>query len=201
MSTHELLEPLLRLPRRLTLQLSLLLTVLLVAGIGAHAWITAETQGARLHASIRAHAAALAATVAADAAPLLVLSDYAALEEQLLRAAALPDVLAIRVLDSTGQVVSNVLADADGAPRPDYTPLRLTPPTPDRLVQEVDALVLSGGSAFGLDAASGVADTLRAMGRGFDVGGQKVPIVPGELGGREGVVGAGLLALDAAGAV
>lgn len=52
---------------------------------------------------------------------------------------------------------------------------------PDKLVQEVDALVLSGGSAFGLDAASGVADTLRAMGRGFDVGGQKVPIVPGAI--------------------
>ena len=29
---------------------------------------------------------------------------------------------------------------------------------PDRLVQQVDALVLSGGSAFGLDACSGVAD-------------------------------------------
>lgn len=49
---------------------------------------------------------------------------------------------------------------------------------PDRLVQEVDALVLSGGSAFGLDAASGVMAGLRALGRGFDVGGQKVPIVP-----------------------
>jgi D-aminopeptidase len=49
---------------------------------------------------------------------------------------------------------------------------------PDRLVQEVDAIVLSGGSALGLDAASGVADTLRAMGRGFPVGDQKVPIVP-----------------------
>lgn len=49
---------------------------------------------------------------------------------------------------------------------------------PDRLVQAVDALVLSGGSALGLDAASGVADALRAAGRGFDVGGQKVPIVP-----------------------
>lgn len=35
---------------------------------------------------------------------------------------------------------------------------------PDRLVQEVDALVLSGGSALGLDAASGVADALRAAG-------------------------------------
>ncbi len=49
---------------------------------------------------------------------------------------------------------------------------------PDRLVQEVDALVLSGGSAFGLDAASGVADGLRAQGRGFAVGDQRVPIVP-----------------------
>ncbi len=49
---------------------------------------------------------------------------------------------------------------------------------PDKLVQEVDALVLAGGSAFGLDAASGVVEGLRAQGRGFDVGGQKVPIVP-----------------------
>ncbi len=52
---------------------------------------------------------------------------------------------------------------------------------PDKLVQEVDALVLSGGSAFGLDAASGVADGLRALGRGFEVGGQRVPIVPGAI--------------------
>ncbi|GAA0311022.1 P1 family peptidase [Rhodovulum strictum] len=52
---------------------------------------------------------------------------------------------------------------------------------PDRLVQRVDALVLAGGSAFGLDAASGVADGLRAMGRGFEVGGQRVPIVPGAI--------------------
>ena len=52
---------------------------------------------------------------------------------------------------------------------------------PERLVQEVDALVLSGGSAFGLDACSGVADGLRAMGRGFAVGPVRVPIVPGAI--------------------
>lgn len=52
---------------------------------------------------------------------------------------------------------------------------------PDKTVEQVDALVLSGGSAFGLDAASGVADALRAQGRGFDVGGQNVPIVPGAI--------------------
>ncbi len=52
---------------------------------------------------------------------------------------------------------------------------------PDKLVEQVDALVLSGGSAFGLDAASGVADGLRAMGRGFEIAGQHVPIVPGAI--------------------
>ena len=52
---------------------------------------------------------------------------------------------------------------------------------PDKLVQQADALVLSGGSAFGLDAASGVADALRRQGRGFVVGDQTVPIVPGAI--------------------
>ncbi|WP_435257549.1 P1 family peptidase [Thioclava sp. FR2] len=52
---------------------------------------------------------------------------------------------------------------------------------PDKLVQEVDALTLSGGSAFGLDACSGVADELRSQGRGFQVGDQRVPIVPGAI--------------------
>ncbi|MFT3689684.1 P1 family peptidase [Paenirhodobacter sp.] len=52
---------------------------------------------------------------------------------------------------------------------------------PDKLVAEVDALVLSGGSAFGLDAASGVADALRKAGRGFAVGDIRVPIVPGAI--------------------
>lgn len=52
---------------------------------------------------------------------------------------------------------------------------------PDKLVQQVDALVLSGGSAFGLDAASGVAEGLRAAGRGFAVGDIRVPIVPGAI--------------------
>ncbi len=49
---------------------------------------------------------------------------------------------------------------------------------PDKVVQEVDALVLSGGSAYGLDAASGVVDGLRKMGRGFAVHDLRVPIVP-----------------------
>jgi L-aminopeptidase/D-esterase-like protein len=46
------------------------------------------------------------------------------------------------------------------------------------LVDRVDAVVLSGGSAFGLDAAAGAMDALAAQGRGFAVGEARVPIVP-----------------------
>jgi len=53
--------------------------------------------------------------------------------------------------------------------------------SPDKLMEGVDALFLSGGSAFGLDAGSGVMDGLRAMGRGFKVGPATVPIVPGAI--------------------
>ena len=49
---------------------------------------------------------------------------------------------------------------------------------PMNTVETVDAIVLSGGSAFGLAAAGGVQDVLRQMGRGFAVGPHLVPIVP-----------------------
>lgn len=52
---------------------------------------------------------------------------------------------------------------------------------PDKLVTQIDALVLSGGSAFGLDAAAGVTNALRRQGRGFRVGPVQVPIVPGAI--------------------
>jgi D-aminopeptidase len=49
---------------------------------------------------------------------------------------------------------------------------------PEMAVERVDAIVLSGGSAFGLDAASGVQARLREQGRGFAVRDARVPIVP-----------------------
>lgn len=52
---------------------------------------------------------------------------------------------------------------------------------PDKSVAQVDALVLSGGSAYGLDACSGVSDALRAEGRGFRVGDAIIPLVPGAI--------------------
>lgn len=50
---------------------------------------------------------------------------------------------------------------------------------PENLVEKVNAVVLSGGSAYGLAAADGVMLCLEAQGIGFPVGpGQVVPIVP-----------------------
>lgn len=49
---------------------------------------------------------------------------------------------------------------------------------PDRSVEKIDALVLAGGSVFGLHASSAVVDALHAAGRGVDVGGMSVPVVP-----------------------
>lgn len=46
------------------------------------------------------------------------------------------------------------------------------------IVEEVHGVLLSGGSAFGLDAAGGVMDFLEEQGRGFDVTVTRVPIVP-----------------------
>jgi L-aminopeptidase/D-esterase-like protein len=49
---------------------------------------------------------------------------------------------------------------------------------PSNLVEQVHAIVLSGGSAFGLDAASGVMRYLREQNIGFNTGFGVVPIVP-----------------------
>jgi D-aminopeptidase len=52
---------------------------------------------------------------------------------------------------------------------------------PAMTVDRIDAIALSGGSAFGLDAAGGVQARLREQGRGFAVGEVRVPIVPGAI--------------------
>jgi len=52
---------------------------------------------------------------------------------------------------------------------------------PAQTVEGIDAIVLSGGSAFGLDSASGVQAWLREQGRGFRIRDAVVPIVPGAI--------------------
>jgi len=49
---------------------------------------------------------------------------------------------------------------------------------PGNLVEQVHAVLLAGGSAFGLDAAGGVMRWLEEHGHGYTVGAVRVPIVP-----------------------
>jgi L-aminopeptidase/D-esterase-like protein len=48
-------------------------------------------------------------------------------------------------------------------------------------VERIDAIALSGGSAFGLEAGGGVQAWLAEQGRGFAVRGAVIPIVPGAI--------------------
>ena len=75
------------------------------------------------------------------------------------------------ILFDTPAVVS--VAVHGGAPGTRETDLL----APDKMAPGVDAVVLSGGSAFGLDAASGVQAWLREQGRGFQVGPCRIPLV------------------------
>jgi L-aminopeptidase/D-esterase-like protein len=52
---------------------------------------------------------------------------------------------------------------------------------PANTVEGIDAVMLGGGSAFGLDAAGGVQAWLAEQGRGFAVRGAVIPIVPGAI--------------------
>ncbi|MCG8456698.1 MAG: P1 family peptidase, partial [Holophagales bacterium] len=49
---------------------------------------------------------------------------------------------------------------------------------PQNLVRHVHAITLAGGSAFGLDAASGVMAHLESRGVGYETSAARVPIVP-----------------------
>lgn len=103
---------------------------------------------------------------------------------------SITDVPGIRVGNAQDDVLKSgatvVLTDAPftasvqvmgGAPGTRETDLL----APDKAVATVDALVLAGGSAYGLDACSGVVDGLRAAGCGFRVGDATIPLVPGAI--------------------
>jgi L-aminopeptidase/D-esterase-like protein len=77
----------------------------------------------------------------------------------------------IRGTDAPHRAACAVLGRATGT-------RELTLLEPGHLVDRVDAILLTGGSAYGLDAAAGVMRWMEGHGRGFPVGKGVVPIVP-----------------------
>jgi L-aminopeptidase/D-esterase-like protein len=87
--------------------------------------------------------------------------------------AALRTGVTVLLADSPASTVIDVRGGAPGTRETDAL-------TSDVLGVKTDAIVISGGSAFGLDSASGVAAWLSEQGRGFELrpGTPRIPIVP-----------------------
>jgi L-aminopeptidase/D-esterase-like protein len=77
----------------------------------------------------------------------------------------------VRGIDAPFRAASALVGRASGT-------RELAAASPDHLVDRVDAILLTGGSAYGLDAAAGVMRWMEERGRGFAVGAGVVPIVP-----------------------
>ncbi len=106
--------------------------------------------------------------------PTNSLSDIAGLRVGNARDATLKSGTTVVVGDAPFTASVAVMGGAPGTRETDLL-------APDKSVAAIDALVLSGGSAFGLDACSGVVDGLRADGRGFRIGSAQIPLVPGAI--------------------
>ncbi|MEE2861208.1 MAG: P1 family peptidase [Pseudomonadota bacterium] len=106
--------------------------------------------------------------------PLNLITDVAGLRVGNAQDAALRSGVTVLTADRPFAAAVHVMGGAPGTRETDLL-------SPDKLVAAVDALVLSGGSAFGLAACDGVMSALHEQGRGFAVGPARVPIVPGAI--------------------
>lgn len=77
----------------------------------------------------------------------------------------------IRGVDTSFRCAAHLLGRASGT-------RELATCEPDHLVDRTDAVMLTGGSAYGLDAAAGVMRWMEERGRGHSIGNGVVPIVP-----------------------
>jgi len=105
------------------------------------------------------------------AGPRNLITDVAGLRVGNADDAKLKSGVSVVLCDEPAVAAVQVLGGAPGTRETDLL-------EPHNSVEVIDAVVLSGGSAFGLDAASGVQAALREDGVGFAVGDQRIPIVP-----------------------
>jgi L-aminopeptidase/D-esterase-like protein len=106
--------------------------------------------------------------------PKNLITDVKGLRVGNAQAAALKSGCTVVAADAPFTASVHVMGGAPGTRETDLL-------APDKSVAAVDALVLSGGSAYGLDACSGVVDALRRDGRGYRVADAIIPLVPGAI--------------------
>ncbi len=117
------------LPRRLSSQLALLVSLLFTLTVFVYTWYTATQQRALAESTMTAQTQALAKSVAGASVGALVAADYAAIEALLLQLAEYPEIRRISVTDAVGRVLGQVRKNEQGMPFADFAraPLPLPP--------------------------------------------------------------------------
>ena len=106
-----------------------------------------------------------------NASPLNLLTDVPGLAVGHADDAGLASGVTAIVFDAPAVASVSVLGGAPGTRETELL-------APESTVPAIDAILLSGGSAFGLDAAGGAQAWLRENGRGLAIGDIRVPLVP-----------------------
>jgi PAS domain S-box-containing protein len=143
-------------PKRLETRIIISLALVLAAMIAIYGWWIGSSQSRVYIQSLSGNLQVLSRSHADNAAHFMVIQDYAGLEEHMLEAARMPDILNIQVLEPDGKLLCNVVrSNLDAQPKLTYLTNSIAPPSFSKaaLSHEGDLLVswvpIEGGSRLG----------------------------------------------------
>jgi PAS domain S-box-containing protein len=117
-------------PKRLEFRIIISLALVLAAMIAVYGWWTGSMQSRVYIQSLSSNLQVLARSHADNAAHYLIIQEYAGLEEHMMEAANLPDVLEIKVIEPDGKILCNIERPAIGEPPRLIYKIRTIPPPP-----------------------------------------------------------------------
>lgn len=130
------------LPRSLSSQLALIVSLLFTLTVFVYTWYTADEQSALAESTMTAQTQSLAKGLAGASTAHLVSADYTGIEALLLQSADYPEIRLISVTDTIGKVLSQVRKDERGML---FADLAVAPLTVPQSVQ-ASAVVPSGAA-------------------------------------------------------
>ncbi|QRJ62226.1 ATP-binding protein [Azospira restricta] len=158
------------LPRRLSWQIALLVSLLFLVTVFTHAWISAREQARLSERGTRQQLAALSRGIAGAVTEPLAAADVPAIERILLRSADYPSLLGLAVLDRGGRVVARVTHDAGGLAYADIAGGREAVPAADEETTLQAPAAIPAGFAFPGAAVDGDLTVLQPVMRGGAIG-------------------------------
>jgi PAS domain S-box-containing protein len=115
-------------PRRLQLQIGVIVSFLLIATIGLYAWQITRAQSQNLTRALKDQTAVIAKNIADLSANYVLTEDFASIDALLNKTAEFPDVRSISVMNAQGAIISRVERKPSSAPALQYPPEFMSPP-------------------------------------------------------------------------